>query len=188
MRNKFITGIILLLACVSLATITCSKGKPGLKGLRIILIRHGEKPGDGDNLSCAGLNRALKLPEVLKAKYGLPDDIFVPSPGTGKQTKNARMLETVLPYATKYNLNINTSFTVDETDKLSDKLKKGTGTVLVVWEHKGLDDIAQMLGAKGFYKWDSQDYDSIWIITFSHGKAVLTVDKEGIRPAGGCAF
>lgn len=188
MKKKFITGIIFLLACLSIATTSCGSGKPGLKGLRIILIRHGEKPSDGDNLSCAGLNRALKLPEILKAKYGLPDDIFVPSPGTGKQTKNARMLETVLPYASKYNLNINTSFTVDETDQLAEKVKKNTGTILIVWEHKELDSIAKKLGVKGVYEWDSDDYDSIWIITYSHGKAVLTKDKEGIRPEAGCPF
>ena len=33
--------------------------------LRVVIIRHGEKPEEGDNLSCAGLNRALALPAVL---------------------------------------------------------------------------------------------------------------------------
>lgn len=156
--------------------------------MRIVLIRHGEKPSEGDNLSCAGLNRALKLPETIKAKYGIPDEIFVPAPGTGKVTKNVRMLQTITPLAVKYNLSINTNYAVDESDKLVDALQKRSGTVLVVWEHKELAAIAQALGINSKLKWAPDDYDSIWLITFKNGKPILIVDQEHIKPSEGCSF
>lgn len=161
---------------------------PAQTGLRIILIRHGEKPTTGDNLSCSGLNRALKLPEVIKAKYGIPDEIFVPAPATGKVTKNVRMLQTAAPFAVKYNLSVNTNYAVDESDKVAKALQKRSGTILVIWEHKELAAIAQALGVNGKLKWSPDDYDGIWLITFKNGKPVLTTDQEHIRPASNCAF
>lgn len=186
MKVKHFTCALLFLLGISISASACSK--PGHNDLRIILIRHGEKPDNGDNLSCAGLNRALKLSEVLKNKFGIPDYIYAPSPATGKQTKNCRMLQTIMPFAVKYNLNINTAYSVDESDKLTNNIRKNSGTIFVVWEHKELATIAAMLGVKGSLKWDTDDYDSIWIITYKHGEATLTKDKEGITPAAGCAF
>jgi len=187
MNRKLIIGITCLLISLGIATASCGQSKSGkTNDLRVVLIRHGEKPEDGDNLSCSGLNRALKLPEVIKNKYGIPDYIYVPAPGTGKKTKNCRMLQTATPLAVKYNLNINTNYNVDEADKLANSIAKNSGTILVVWEHKELASIAEMLGVKGKLQWDPSDYDSIWVITFKKGNAILTRDAEGIKPSASC--
>jgi hypothetical protein len=189
MKIKILICIFFLISAIGASILVY--GKPGAenKPLRIILIRHGEKPDDGDNLSCAGLNRSLKLPAVLKSKFGIPDNIYVPSPGTGKQTKNCRMLQTITPFAVKYNLPINTNYSIDEASELAKKIKNSTGTVLVVWEHNDLVTIAQALGVKRYFlTWRSDDYDSIWIITFNNGVPVLTKDKEEIKPAETCPF
>ena len=179
----------LLIAFLSIPFIVYSKDKPDRTALRIILIRHGEKPAEGDNLSCAGFNRSVKLPAVLKAKFGIPDYIYVPAPSTGKRTSNCRMLQTILPFAIKNNLPINTTFAVDATDLLAKKIRKQTGTIFVVWEHKQLGDIIELLGLKNLPgKWSADDYDSIYVITYPKNKAVLTVDKEGITPDNDCAF
>jgi hypothetical protein len=188
MLKKVLLGTILL-AFLGLPAFVYSKGKPDRSALRIVLIRHGEKPADGDNLSCAGFNRAIKLPAVLKSKFGIPDYIYVPAPSTGKRTSNCRMLQTVLPFAIKNNLPINTTYTVDAIDLLAKKIRKQTGTILVVWEHKQLGDIIKALGLKDLpSKWKDDDYDSIFIITYPKNKAVLTVDQEGITPAADCGF
>lgn len=179
----------LLIAFLSVPFFVYSKPKPDRTDLRIVLIRHGEKPAEGDNLSCAGFNRSIKLPAVLKAKFGIPDYIYVPAPSTGKHTSNCRMLQTILPFAIKNNLGINTTFSVDATDLLAKKIRKQTGTVLVVWEHKQLGDIIEQLGLKSLpAKWSADDYDTIYIITYPKNKAVLTIDKEGITPGGDCGF
>ena len=188
-NKQFILLIVLLLGSLVFTMAACGQSKAGKTALRIVLIRHGEKPDDGDNLSCAGFNRSVKLPDVIKSKFGIPDYVYVPAPGTGKQTKNCRMLQTAVPLAVKYNLTINTNYTVDQSDKLASAVEKNKGTVLIVWEHKELVSIAAELGVKkSLLSWDDNDFDSIWIITYSHGQAILTKDKEGIKPAQACAF
>jgi hypothetical protein len=37
-------------------------------------------------------------------------------------------------------------------------------------------------------KWPDDDYDSIWIVSFKNGEAVLSMDHEGIVPEAGCSF
>jgi hypothetical protein len=49
----------------------------------IVAIRHAEKPAASlGQLTCRGLNRALALPKVLIPRYGKPDRIYAPDPGT----------------------------------------------------------------------------------------------------------
>lgn len=180
---------VLLITLLSIPFISNGKTKPDRTALRIVLIRHGEKPAEGDNLSCAGFNRATKLSAVLKNKFGIPDYIYVPAPSTGKRTTNCRMLQTILPFAIKNNLPINTTFAVDATDLLAKKIRKQTGTIFVVWEHKQLGDIIESLGLKSLpAKWKVDDYDTIYVITYPKNKAVLTVDQEGITPEADCGF
>ena len=99
------------------------------------------------------------------------------------------MFQTISPFAIKYNLAINTSYDVNDVDQLVKKIKKASGTVLIVWEHKEMPVIAELLGVKtDNLKWDSDDYDSIWVVNISDSKAILTKDKEGIKPASTCPF
>lgn len=97
-------------------------------------------------------------------------------------------MQTIQPFATKYNLSINTSYSVVESDKLSGKILKREGTVLVVWEHNELAEIAKDLGIKGKLNWPDNDFDSIWIINYKNGAAILSKDTEAIRPSEECPF
>jgi hypothetical protein len=96
------------------------------------------------------------------------------------------MYQTVVPFAVKYNLDVNTKYDVNDTKDLSKEIVAEKGTVLVVWEHDHIDNIARDLGVNTKDKWPGNDYDSIWIIDFKNGKPVLTKDREGIRPTGNC--
>lgn len=168
--------------------INCSGQTPGIpsNGLKIIFIRHGEKPEKGNNLSCKGLNRALQLPGVLVKKFGVPDFAYVPKPGTGVKTIHARMLETIMPLAVKYNLTVNSRFEEKDFEGLAAELRAETGTVLLVWEHSAIPGIVSALGVKDELNWPDDDYDSIWIVTFKKGMPVLTRDKEGLNPVSDC--
>jgi hypothetical protein len=173
--------IFVLVCCHS------TSGQPGQSLLkRVIIIRHGEKPDQGDNLSCQGFNRSLELPDVLNKKFGTPDYIFVPSINTGKKTSTARMYQTIVPFAVKYNLNIDTKYDVEDAKGLAEDILKRNGSVLVVWEHKHIDNILKALGVQSPDKWTDDDFDSIWIVSFDSGKPVVTKDKEGINPAATC--
>ncbi|SDD98475.1 hypothetical protein SAMN05216464_103244 [Mucilaginibacter pineti] len=163
--------------------------KTATKELKTILIRHGEKPDDGDNLSCRGLNRSFKLVNVLYSRFGKPDYIYVPAPGLGKKTKNCRMLQTILPFAVKYNSAINTKYSVEEADQLATELLSQEGTIFVIWEHNQLPSIVKSLGVKGKeLEWKSSDYDSIWIVKILKGAAYLSKEKENIAPSDNCSF
>jgi hypothetical protein len=194
---NFSTALLINLAmkklfwhCLSLVFLICYHPSSGQQAApllkRVVIIRHGEKPDRGDNLSCPGLNRALQLPDVLNKKFGIPNSIFVPSINTGKKTSAARMYQTIVPFAVKYNLNINSKYDVDDTKGLAGDILTKDGTVLLVWEHKHIDNILKALGVQTSGKWADEDFDSIWIINFQSGKAILTKDKEGINPGTDC--
>jgi hypothetical protein len=175
--------ITTLLACIFLSA-SCQTAD----NLKIVFIRHAEKPDIGDNLNCQGVNRSMQLPNVIKTKFGVPDYVFVPALGLGKSTKYSRMYQTVVPLAAKYNLKINTNYSEEESDKIAEDLKSRKGVVLVVWEHKALVPIVKSLGIKGELDWPATDFDSIWIVTYKGGKPVLSKDHEGIKPAADCNF
>jgi hypothetical protein len=156
--------------------------------LKVVIIRHGEKPEVGDNLSCQGENRALQLPAVLYQKFGKPDHLYVPSLELGQSTTHARMFQTVSPLAIKYNLKVNSEFNKKDYSEIADHVLKQTGTVLMVWEHKAIRPIAEKLGVNRLADWKDADFDSIWVITFKDGKAFLLIDQEGLAPSPSCNF
>jgi hypothetical protein len=160
--------------------------KPAPSTLTVIIVRHGEKPANGDNLSCQGLNRALALPEVLYSKFGKPDFTFIPAIATGKQTGHSRMFQTVTPMAVQYNLTLDSKFDEKDFAGVAESVLKKTGTVLLVWEHSAIPGVATALGVKGQLSWADDDFDSIWIIKVSKAGVVLTKDKEGLHPSPNC--
>ncbi len=154
--------------------------------LRLVFIRHGEKPVSGSNLTCAGLNRSLKLPAVLVKKFGVPDFLFATGLGLGDTTKHSRMFQTIAPLAMQYNLPINTSHGEKDFVQIAADLKSKKGTVVITWEHKAIPNIVKAIGIKEMLTWPDDDYDSIWIVTFANGVPQLTKDKENIKPEAGC--
>jgi hypothetical protein len=180
--------LIILVMLTGIVTNIDAQIKPDLSKLKIVIIRHGEKPPIGDNLSCQGLNRANQLPAVIASKFGVPDFVYVPALLQGKRTYGARMFETVIPLVAKYNLKVNTKHETQDYNQIATDIKSKTGIVLVVWEHKAIPYIVQALGIDERPVWASNDFDSILIITFVNGKAILTKDKEGLTPSVDCGF
>lgn len=156
--------------------------------LRVVLIRHGEKPSKGDNLCPKGLNRALELPAVLDKMIGVPDFTYVPRINTGDATSSVRMFQTITPFAVKHGLTINSSCKDAETGKVANRIKQHSGMVLAVWDHTNIPAIAAKLGVTGKLKWAKDDFDSIWIIDFLKGEPVpvLTIKQENLDPKGAC--
>ena len=154
--------------------------------LKIIIVRHGEKPDSGDNLSCQGESRALELPAVLMRKFGKPDYTYVPSLNLGKSTTHARMFQTVTPFAVRQNLAIDSRFAEDDATGIAKDVLKRSGLVLLVWEHSQIAAVAKAIGVKHPPKWKGEDFDSIWVITPRSGSATLIRDSEGISPSPNC--
>jgi hypothetical protein len=187
-RGTVITGRLLFLLIFSVTGVSAGVYIiPSGDSLKIVVIRHGEKPVKGDNLNCQGLNRANLLPGILNKKFGIPDFCYIPSVGADSSTKHARMFQTITPMAVQFNLAINSRFNGKDAAGLAADLLKRRGTVLVVWDHKGIAPIIHALGIQDpSLIWRDDDFDSIWIINFYNGKAVLTIDSEGLHPAAEC--
>lgn len=186
MKKRVFAFVFLFIACLSINSNVFSQQKDA--PLRVVFIRHGEKPKKGSNLTCDGFNRSLQLPSVISKKFGIPTNVYVSALGLGEQTKHCRMFETAIPLAVKYNLTLNTKYEEKDASALAADILKQSGTVLVVWEHKAIVPIVQALGVKKDLTWDDDDFDSIWIVTFDNGTAVYSTDKEGIVTSSTCPF
>src|SRR5438067_6361815 len=116
MKKSHICVMLILLAGICSFYCSSSQTSPANAALKVIILRHGEKPDKGDNLSCQGFNRALQLANVLHSKFGMPDHLFVPSLKEGKSTGVARMYQTIVPYAIKYDLKIDNKYDVDDDE------------------------------------------------------------------------
>jgi hypothetical protein len=89
--------------------------------------------------------------------------------------------------AVRYNLTVNSAFAGDAYPELADSVRQRTGTVLMVWNHTNIPDLAKGLGIDAPPRWVDDDFDSIWVIRYTAGTAVLSFDSEGLTPAVACA-
>jgi hypothetical protein len=155
----------------------------------IVMVRHGEKPEAGlGQLACQGLNRALKLPAVLIAKFGSPAAVFAPNPSAQKDDEGApynyiRPLATIEPTRIRLGMPVNTQFGWSDIKGLQHALedKALTGaTVFVAWEHNAIEDLAKALltshggDASKVPKWHGKDFDSIFVVKIGEGRGGRT--------------
>ena len=182
----------LIIFCITAASSSFSQSLPDSIPLRVVIIRHGEKPDSGLNLSCKGYNRSLALPGVITSLFGVPNYIYVPIIRIGKSTNSVRMYQTIVPIAVKYGLVVNSRHAeTDSTGIAADILRK-KGTVLIVWDSKNIPPLARKLGVKKKkLKWNSNDFDTIWVINYRRTKkgnlmAELNVLQQGVDPSSEC--
>ena len=140
---------------------------------QIVLIRHGEKPETGDELSTQGWARAQALPELFKRpefnQFGNPAALYA----MNKKGKNGsiRAIQTLKYVSQVFNLALNTDYTKDQVADLVKDIKKNDeydGKMIVIcWEHKVLIDIAMEFGVKEPVSWPAEQFDRAWILDFS---------------------
>ena len=157
----------------------------------IVFMRHGEKPADGlGQLTCKGLNRALKLPYILETKFGKPDAIFASNPFEKKSDKGVdyyyiRPLATIEPTAITFGLPVNIAYAFKEVDALIKEItskKYHDATLFIAWEHHLLVKIVKKLVKKessiNVPDWAGDDFDSIYIVKFDHDTKRYTFSIE----------
>jgi len=158
---------LFILACFILTFATRAQATPA----KVIIIRHGEKPIEGNELSVQGCERAYLLPNFFK-QWSQFAAIYAQQPN-GKKS-SLRPIQTVTPTALKYNLKINNSFRRDEYEKMTVDLLDNTnfdGKVIIVsWEHTLIPKIAEGLGVRlnaSLGYWPGSVFDQAWVITFN---------------------
>lgn len=167
----------------------------------IVFVRHAEKPEQGlGQLSCQGLNRAMKLPASLRTQFGKPDALFAPNPGIRKNDKGVsynyiRPLATIEPTAIQAGMPVNTDLGFKDSDGLVKALvapQYANATVFVAWEHYFAMQASRALMSqfggdpKVVPKWQNPDFDSIYVVhlhTNADGsrKATFELKHEGLN-------
>jgi hypothetical protein len=142
----------------------------------IVMVRHAEKQsGDLGQLTCQGLNRALKLAPLLTSRFGKANEVFAPNPAVkikhgSHEWFYVRPLATIEPYAIRLNLPVNTGYGWNDINPVIDSvLARQEGLVVIAWEHYQLEmmskEIVNRLGSsQTIPTWHQDEFDKIYII------------------------
>jgi hypothetical protein len=160
---------------------------------QVILIRHGEKPEEGNGLNEAGFRRAEALVKFFETgpavtHYGTPVAIYAMA--QKNSDGSVRAIQTVTPLADALEININESYTRDQVDALVKNIMENPDykgrMVLVCWEHKVIISIAAALAAYGAsdqavqnslpLHWPGDAFDRVWILDFTRNKVTAFQD------------
>ncbi|MDE1976377.1 MAG: histidine phosphatase family protein [Elusimicrobia bacterium] len=147
---------------------------------QVIIIRHAEKPAEGNDLSPRGEERAQALVGFFEhnpavTRYGPPAAVYAMTPKADGH--DVRPLETVEPLAQSLGLQVNTSVGKEDVEGLAQAVMKdpaGAGKmVLIAWEHHLIPAIAKAFGLTSAPEtWPDDVFDRAWIINFDGGKPV----------------
>ncbi|HEX3379516.1 MAG TPA: histidine phosphatase family protein [Paraburkholderia sp.] len=150
----------------------------------ILVMRHGEKPGDGSdpNLAPAGVLRAQRLDTYIPQTFGKPDTIIA----AADSPESSRPRETVEPLAAACGLVVQTPFADKQFAELAIALRTQAGyrdkQIVVCWHHGEIPKLMKALGCKeGDYPdpWDPIVFNLILKATFAaDGKANVAQISE----------
>lgn len=162
----------------------------------IVAIRHAEKPASSlGQLTCKGLNRALALPKVLIPRYGKPDRIYAPDPGTrigrlgNLSYSYVRPLMTIEPIAIQLEMPVNALIGFKNVGQLRKELlapENANSVIYLAWEHVYLNEFAKRM-LKSYGKdpsavpdWPDDEYDRIYVFRIKDvaGRRELTFSVE----------
>ncbi|KAJ5925347.1 hypothetical protein N7454_007986 [Penicillium verhagenii] len=113
----------------------------------VYLIRHGEKPKNGNGLNEDGLDRA----ECIRHLFGEHSSYNIGYIMAQKPKKNGRRIrpyETVKPLARDLGIKVDLSCNRDDARCVKETIANydGDGNILICWEHHRLTDLVEELG------------------------------------------
>lgn len=160
--------------CVGVVLLAWTTAAAAAGPAQVILIRHGEKPPEGNQLDLKGRERAAALAPYFQGtkevlEFGTPVAIY--AMGLKNEHTSHRPIATVTPLAETLKLKIVEQYTRDEFPKMVAEIqskKEYEGKmVLISWEHHVIPDIARAFGAADAPKtWPGTAFDRTWILTF----------------------
>ena len=140
---------------------------------QIILLRHAEKPPLGPELNEKGFKRAQLLPTFFIShptliEFGDPAVIIAAIPD--RIGGSIRSIQTVIPLANHYQLEINETFPKASEATLVSAIfsnpKWHNKTIVVCWNRQGLPLLSKLLGANAPSNWDKNGFDKFWVIRY----------------------
>jgi hypothetical protein len=146
---------------------------------RVLILRHGEKPGsiDDTNLSTRGFERAAALAICIPNDFTRPDFHFA----TRASHASNRPVLTITPLSQALGLPIDDKHKDDDFQKVADDLlgddKYAGKVVCVCWHHGKIPDLANALGAEEVPSpWNEAVFDRVWQLEYGAGGAVTFSD------------
>ena len=175
LERMFTRSLIAIVLFVSV----CATGQAvaGPKQATILIIRHAEKPEEGNGLTPAGEARAKAYVGYFsnlkwQSESLKPDEIF--SAADSKNSQRPRL--TVEPLASALNLKVNTAYKDKDFAALVNALQTGHDgkKILVCWHHGQIVDLLKAFGADPAVllpegHWPGSQYD--WLIELRYDAA-----------------
>jgi broad specificity phosphatase PhoE len=181
-RLAVVTVLMVLASSTAFAQKNKNGGENTSYPAHILIIRHAEKPPDGDrslDLAAAGAARAKALPQLFTASATRPNPL--PRPdfifATQDTRHSHRPVDTATPLGATLGVRIDTEFADNDVRALAHELRsrrKYEGkTVLIVWHQGTIPDLAKALGATAApAKWKDSVFDRVWEITYGKNGTV----------------
>ena len=170
--------LALLLWPVLLSAHHAGKDAQGLRNVTVLIVRHAEKPDQGNGLSPRGEQRAQAYasyfdPLQLDGGTLLPQRLIA----TSDSKASMRPRRTLTPLAARLQLPIEQPWADDQVDALAKELRKKNQApvVLIAWHHGHIVKLIEALGGDakqllGRKTWPGDVYN--WVV-------VLHLDGQG---------
>lgn len=151
---------------------------------QVIIIRHAEKPAEGNELNEQGWQRAHALPAFF-AKFERPVALFAGAPN--KPGGSIRSIQTLMPLAEQLGMSIHTEIKKLEISTLVNVVlstKEFDGrTVVICWEHSVIPAMVKLFGATTAPDfWADEVYDRAWILKFTSDGVTFENIPEHVLP------
>ena len=160
--------------CITISLL-CSSSLASATPAQILIIRHGEKPADGNQLSVKGWQRAHALVHYFETnpavtQHGTPVAIYAMK--QDGLDGSVRPIQTVTPLAQDLDKDVKTPYLRDDYELLVKEILSDSSLdgkmVLICWEHKVIPDMAHAFGVHPRPNdWDGSDFDTVYEINFS---------------------
>ena len=187
LNHALFCSIFLAIGCTSLAK--PSKGQassevPQVKigpsnhtPTQIFIVRHGEKPVEGPELTERGQQRAHALPgwfteHAAILEVGVPTAVFASGPD--HVGGSVRSIQTCQPFADKFNVHLDSEFSKEQFQEVAARVRSDDSlqgkSLLFCWEHKKIPFLARAFGAtQAPASWPDDVFDRVWVLTFKDG-------------------
>ena len=149
----------------------------------VIIIRHAEKPKEGNCLALQGLERAAALGYFFSGTplYNNPPPSFVFAALGKKKTSSIRSFQTCTAIAEHLKLPVDSTYTPHKTSEIARAIlnnpKYDNATILICWEHQKIDELVEALGGPNPGKWPGDVFDQVYMLTFDE-KGHPTFSKQ----------
>lgn len=165
---------VLLLWPVLVSAHHADKDARGLRDVTVLIIRHAEKPDQGNGLSPRGERRAQAYASYFDP-FQLDGTALVPQRliATSDSKASMRPRLTLMPLAARLQLSIEQPWADDQVDDLAKALRKKNQApvVLIAWHHGHIVKLIEALGGNakqllGRKAWPGDVYNRVVVLHF----------------------